>query len=169
MGTGSLPPPYPVINGKPTLLAALRNFQLGDWGRMIFCTALGGVWGFAAGTLCAHRSLPPPFARFYGRCLLPLSLARAHVTASDAVSPLVRFGSRRRQAHSAARQHQHGNVGGPPLLRRLLPELVASAHRPAAQPARVRPRWHPLRARLRGPGAAGALATQLQTAAACVV
>ena len=49
MGTGSLPPPYAVINGRPTFKSVVRNFSFGDWGQMIFLTALGGVWGFAAG------------------------------------------------------------------------------------------------------------------------
>jgi len=95
MGTGSLPPPYPVINGKPTLLAALRNFQLGDWGRMIFCTALGGVWGFAAGKpirrhgsinmamsaalLCFGASFQSSWHRLTGQRPNPLECARAGI------------------------------------------------------------------------------------------
>ena len=48
-------PPYPVVNAQPTIMKVIANFQLGDYGRLIFGSALGAAWGFAAGT--QH---PPP-------------------------------------------------------------------------------------------------------------
>ena len=65
MSKGSAPP-FPVVNPKPTGTAVLWNFGIGDWGRLLFGTAAGGVWGFAAGKhllLLPHTSNPRVRAR----------------------------------------------------------------------------------------------------------
>ena len=44
-----LPPPYPVINTKPTGPAVVWNFMFWDYCRLVLGAAVGGVVGFAGG------------------------------------------------------------------------------------------------------------------------
>jgi hypothetical protein len=143
MGTGSAPAPFPVINRKPTLGATLRNFTFGDLCSMFGCTVAGGVWGFAAGAHAhALRSSAPCTTWLVAFALnLPASL----VPPSSRSLPAARSFAYRRQAPSAAWQHQPRYDCVLCCLCLLLPGLVAPAHRPAAERVRVLLRRRPLR------------------------
>lgn len=144
MGTGSAPAPFPVINRKPTLGATLRNFTFGDLCSMFGCTVAGGVWGFAAGAHAhALRSARAPCTTWL--VAFALNLPASLVPPSSRSLPAARSFACRRQAPSAAWQHQPRYDCVLCRLRLLLPGLVAPAHRPAAERVRVLLRRRPLR------------------------
>jgi hypothetical protein len=48
-------PEYPVINAQPSMFAVIKNFGFGDYSRLLFGSAVGAAFGFAAGE---HACLP---------------------------------------------------------------------------------------------------------------